>query len=535
MDISLAPAMLFLVFVLNLSLAIWIFFWLKIKSQQTQVYFLLLLSIAFWAFVLGARLYTTEFPGITLSLVRAGFFFALFSSFFSLAFSLVFPSAITKHANAILLTYGLANFAIGGLVLTTDWFISGYQFINQTQTFVIETSGIYELLRGVYLFNTLFGIVIIAIQIARTTQEEQLQALYVGFGFIVSVIGILITSVFLPWIGNTELYWLGPIFPLFMMIFLTIAIVRYNLFNISLITAQIAAFVQFILLFALVLITPTSTGRLIAVCIIILFFGLTYVLIKEQFTRIARDRQLQKNAKKLKKANKELESLVERKNEFMTLISHQLRTPLTGIRAFTEFVIGDTEGVKKLSPKTQGNLNNLHLSVDRLGSIVNDILLALELSSGNRTFMYTSVNLEEFLQSIIDHHKDLSSERKVSVNQVKKPTEIKIDQDLLEIAINHIIHNAIIYGKSTVDIQVKESKDSVKIIVEDDGVGFDPENTDSLWTPFERGENSQRVHPDGSGLGLYLAKEIIEMHGGTIEVKSQGLNTGTTVTVTLKK
>ncbi len=226
--------------------------------------------------------------------------------------------------------------------------------------------------------------------------------------------------------------------------------------------------------------------------------------------------------------------LLKSKNEFITVASHQLRTPLTAINwVFQEVTregVTDTERMELLKTGAA--------ATSKLSKIVNDFLDIAKIEEGKYGYEYQETDIVPFIQRAVEAAQLLAKQYKINVYFEKPKGELKapIDAQKIGIVLSNVIDNAIKYnvqeGSVTIRIRPIEGKPYVEVMIEDTGVGISPENINKLFTKFFRAESTMKLATEGSGLGLYLAKNIIEQHGGKIWAEST-LGRGTKIMFTL--
>jgi two-component system sensor histidine kinase VicK len=226
--------------------------------------------------------------------------------------------------------------------------------------------------------------------------------------------------------------------------------------------------------------------------------------------------------------------LLRSKSEFITIASHQLRTPLTAVTWAFENLQKEnlTLGQKELAATGAQ-------AAGKLTQIVEDLLNVAKIEEGRFGYQFEQINLAEFLNKILAEAEMIAKEYKVGV-YLETPKEefivITADPQKLGVAITNILDNAIKYnvanGQVVVELGRSKDKPYVLVKIKDTGIGIPPEDMEKLFTKFYRGENVLKVDTTGSGLGLYITKNIIMRHGGQIWAESV-LNRGTTVYFTL--
>lgn len=214
--------------------------------------------------------------------------------------------------------------------------------------------------------------------------------------------------------------------------------------------------------------------------------------------------------------------LLKSKNEFITVASHQLRTPLTAINWVFQEVnregIGEAERAELLKTGAA--------ATSKLSKIVNDFLDIAKIEEGKYGYQYQETDIVPFIQRAVEAAQLIAKQYRINVYFEKPKGELKLPIDVQKIGIvlSNLIDNAIKYnvqdGSVTVRIQPLTDKPYVEISVEDTGVGVSPEDINKLFTKFFRSESTMKLATEGSGLGLYLVKNIIDQHGGKVWAES---------------
>jgi len=224
------------------------------------------------------------------------------------------------------------------------------------------------------------------------------------------------------------------------------------------------------------------------------------------------------------------------KTDFVTVAAHQLRTPTSAIKWSLQVLLEEDLG--KLNKEQKKVLEKTYETNEKVIHLVNDLLNVAEIEEGKYLSKMVLFNIEELVQEIIKDLKEQITEKKISLI-LEKPEEqlpqIMLDVEKMKIAIKNILDNAIKYtlskGKVLVSLK-RESEKNIIIQIQDTGVGIPFEEQDKIFTKFFRGSNIKKIDTEGTGLGLYIAKNIIEAHKGSIWFESEE-GRGTTFYITL--
>ncbi len=245
-------------------------------------------------------------------------------------------------------------------------------------------------------------------------------------------------------------------------------------------------------------------------------------------------RRLESSNRELGEANEHLKELDQAKSEFVSIASHQLRTPMTGIMGYLSMIVGGDFG--KLDAGLQKVLEQLLDASQRMIRLINLFLDVTKIESGKLSLDKQPVHLEELIDKELQVLQKLASDKKLKLVYVKPKVALPIlmiDDKITDVVLN-LVDNAIKYTETGgITITSEREGDWVHVKVQDTGRGLDPKEARSLFNKFVRGYGIAQVNPDGSGLGLYVARRLVEVHGGRIWVESDGPGKGSCFQFTL--
>ncbi|MBU2025506.1 hypothetical protein KJ912_02085, partial [Patescibacteria group bacterium] len=264
--------------------------------------------------------------------------------------------------------------------------------------------------------------------------------------------------------------------------------------------------------------------------------ALSYKEIKDFSRKL--EREVKKATRELRTANTKLKKLDKAKSEFISIASHQLRTPLTSIKGFTSLLLEEAYG--RLPEEPKKIMKKIYISNERLILLVEDLLNISRIERGKMEYVLEPVNLRELLKNSIStlmlhaQHKDLFLKFQ---DKTKKHSNILINADYKKIAevFDNLIDNAVKYtqkGGITVTLEQKNATKAI-ISVSDTGIGIKPQDLPRLFEKFTRGEGVSTVNTGGTGLGLFIVKKLTEAHKGKVWVTSPGSNKGATFYIEL--
>lgn len=232
---------------------------------------------------------------------------------------------------------------------------------------------------------------------------------------------------------------------------------------------------------------------------------------------------------RLQEEQRSLHELEQLKNNFVSLISHDLKTPIAKIQAVVNRLRAGSA-----HPELQDDLRSLHQSSEELHRYIQSILKVLRVESRDFKLSLDVGDVNEIIEDVVKQLQPLAQEKKIQIQLTLEPMfSSEFDLTLIKEVILNLIENAIKYTPNNGLIQVhsKEIDNAITVEVIDNGQGIAPEDLDRVWHKFARGKD-QDLKTKGTGLGLFLVKYFIELHGGQVSLVSE-LGRGTTVSFTL--
>lgn len=234
--------------------------------------------------------------------------------------------------------------------------------------------------------------------------------------------------------------------------------------------------------------------------------------------------------RELEDANEKLKALDKLKTEFLSLASHQLRTPLTAISGYASMIYDGFYGEID-NTELKETINIICKSSKSLIKVVEDLLNVSKIEQGGMKYEMAPFDLSEVAKEMVDSLSINAKDRNLdlSFECAKDDTCMVIaDKEKIRQVVLNFIDNSIKYTKEgSIKVKVEKIKDKVVFSVKDTGMGMTNETKESLFKKFARGD-SDHMNTSGTGLGLYLTKEISEAHGGRVYVESEGLGKGST-------
>jgi signal transduction histidine kinase len=210
------------------------------------------------------------------------------------------------------------------------------------------------------------------------------------------------------------------------------------------------------------------------------------------------------------------------KSEFVTIASHQLKTPLSQMNWELELLISKHKA--GLNDKQLSLINNIEQSHETMARLVNDLLDVARIDQGKLILNKEKINIINIIAEIIKNNNILAKASNVEINFIKPDEipEIVGDKKRMGVVIDNLISNAVKYieKKGFVEIKVEADNKNITVYVKDSGVGIPDNQQDKVFQKFFRSNNAVRYQTEGTGLGLYISKNIVEQSGGKMRFKS---------------
>lgn len=360
----------------------------------------------------------------------------------------------------------------------------------------------------------------------ETDKNYRKQILIVAIGAISFLVIMFFVSIFSDLTLTYEINLIGPIGMALFISLLAFMIVRFNSFKIKLLATQALIWGLIVLIGSQFFFIQTTTNFILT--------GITFVgiivagrfLIISVRREVMQREQLQILTEQLFEANDKLKSLDKLKTEFVSLASHQLRSPLTAIKGYASMLVEGDYG--EIKGETKEAVGRIFQSCQNLTRVVEDLLDVTKIEQGGMKFVMEPFNLVEIAR---DMAKDLSITAegkglKLNFSSTDDVCMVNGDKEKIRQVVLNFIDNSIKYTKvGEVNVSVKKTEDKALFSVKDTGVGMTEAIKATLFQKFVRGDGGQ-MNTTGSGLGLYLAKEIVEAHNGRVWVDSEGVNKG---------
>ena len=378
----------------------------------------------------------------------------------------------------------------------------------------------------IYIGLTIFSLILLIKYYRKSDVQKKSSIFYIFIGSIIGFGGGA-TNFFLWY--NVPILPYGNILVSLYPIALAVAIFKYQLFNMKVIATEVIVFAIWILSILRFVISQTLQDRIINGVSAGFLFVFGFLLIISVLKEV-------KHAEELEQLTKKLEGLSNYKSELISIVAHQLKNPLAVVKGYSSLV-GD--GTIKDPAKIQEVYQKIKLSTNKLIDLLNNLLDLGHIEDGKMHYEMDDTNLNNMFAEIVNDFQFAAEQKNLSLSLEPCDCDpvIKADQYKLSQVFRNLIDNAIKYtdiGWVKVRISLKSEADERKYIlveISDSGRGISAELLPKLFQRFQRGVEEKQIL--GSGLGLYISKEIVESHSGKIWVESEGEGKGSSFCVKL--
>jgi signal transduction histidine kinase len=332
--------------------------------------------------------------------------------------------------------------------------------------------------------------------------------------------------------SNYEINLVGPIGMMLFLVILSYLIVKFHVFNIKLLAAQaLVAGLALLISSEYFFVSSLRNQILVTVTLILAIIG-GYFLVKSVKKEIEQREQIAQLAETLAQANERLKILDKMKSEFVSIASHQLRSPLTTIRGYASMLEDGSYG--KLPEKAQQAITNIADSSKYMAMSIEDYLNVSRIEAGNMKYEMSDFNLKDLAEKIVDEMRPAGLKKGLVMvfrSDCDGGCNIHADIGKTRQIIMNLIDNSMKYtpkGAITVVAHDDVKNKKIRVSIQDTGVGMSKETLEEVFDKFVRAKNANQVNVTGTGLGLFVAKKMTNEMKGKVWAESEGEGKGST-------
>lgn len=501
-------------------------------STSNSLFFLLAIAVSAWGI---SMIVFRSADSVLPALVAARWLYAAAAAIptFFLLFALLYPQKkyTLRHRTT-------------ALVLIPYTFITLLVFLPNAfiQSVVINATGEHSIIfdQNLHVLYAFFVAGVFStgyIALIRTYLKQKglvrMQIVYILFGAMVPTLVGLFTNLILPIYGYFQWNWMGQISIAATTGLITYGILRHRIFNIRVIATELLIFVVWVIAFLRIVLSKDTAAVVFNTVAFGALILVGYWLIKSVTREVETREKLEKITHKLQETNDRLKELDRQKSEFLSIATHQLRGPLAGIRGHLSLIIDGSYG--SIPERARDVITRVFTSSGLLAQTINDFLDVSRIEQGRMKYEMRDFDCDGLIAGIVEELRPVAEDRKLELsfeNACEGVCTVHADYGKLRHIFFNLIDNAIKYTeKGWIKVHVTTSGSSVRTEISDSGIGIDPEEVDDLFQKFVRARDASGINVNGTGLGLFVARQMVEAHKGKVWVESEGKGKGSTFIV----
>lgn len=378
----------------------------------------------------------------------------------------------------------------------------------------------------IYLVEGIITLAVLAFSInsARKASDpaERNKILSLGIGATLFLIIYIASYALGDYLLTYSTNLLGPVGMVVFLISLTYLIVKYHAFNLRIIGAQALVAGVVILLFSALFVRSIDYVRYVLIGTLVLVIILGALLIRGVSREVKQRERLELLTGELTTANDRLKEIDHMKSEFLSIASHQLRAPITAVRGYAANINQGEYGPVPAHLKEP--LETVQESARLMASSIEDYLNISRIEQGRMKYEKSTFDLADLAKKVVAEMAPVAAKKGLALT-IEAPEDLSINADVGKVKqiIANLVDNAIKYTeKGSVSVKVSTEDKKARITITDSGIGISAEEITGLFEKFKRARGANKVNTTGTGLGLYVAKQLTEGNGGTIRAASEG-------------
>ena len=471
---------------------------------------------------------------MALNLIRATLFFAVWHAFSFYLLFYVFPdesSGLSLSQKFIVLPITIAV----SLLALTPLTLSGIKELSAEGRILKAINGPAIALFGIWIFYLVAGGIFLLIKkMSQAKGHRKKQFATVSIGVVVTFSLLVIFNFIYPAIlDNARFVPLAALFMLPFIGFAFYAIAKQKLLDIKVIATEVITVVLAILVLLDVVVAEEIGAIILKSGIFALVLAFGSMLVRSVLKEVEQRERLEILAKELESTNLKLQELDKLKSQFLSFASHQIKAPMSVIKGYADLISSGDYG--QIPEKVKETSDKIKTSADRMITLVNEFLDLRKIEEGKMEYNLEEADIVKIVGETSDEIRTLAKDKGLEIIFEAEVSEIKIkiDTDKIRQVIQNLAENSVKYTeKGWVKISIGQKNNAAIITVSDSGLGMSRELIPQLFDQFQRGIGKSRLIR-GTGLGLYIAKQIVASHGGSITAESEGEGKGSKFTVKL--
>ena len=520
-----------------------VIYWQDLTKRSSKYFFLFGLANLAWGFVYAYFEGSFATHGVHTSIALLYSTTAIVPPFLFL-FLYVFSVEKSELPFKKFIAFFIPYFAIVGILYWYPGFIVSYQEASDDMIGKI-VFGKGFLIYAFYILAYLAVSLALLVKkyrasagIFKTAIRELMIAVCVATGS--AVLMSLFSPIFVS--GGHDLFWIGHIAVILLIFATTFTLIKYNFWNIKIVATELFISIIAIVLIAELFIASSLLDLLIKTVVTILIIFSSSFLVGSVKREIQSKERIVRLSQDLDIISKRLKILDKKKSEFLSIASHHLRDPLTAIKGYASMLSEGSFG--DLSRPVLDAIEKIFVSSGHLVTMISDFMDISRIESGDMNYNFKDVDMKKLVLGLADEMKQSAIRAHLAFNATVEENSSGDDQYIvvgdegkLRQVISNLVDNSIKYTpRGEISVLLYKTPDRKKILfsLSDTGIGMSELTKEKIFKKFSRAEGVSKVYTEGTGLGLYVAKEIIKKHEGRIWAESKGEGHGSSFYVELE-
>ncbi len=500
------------------------------KRSITNVSFLFFSVITILWSLINYLSYQITNPVYVLWLLRIVIFLGVWHSFSFFQFFYVFPEekvAFPSWYKKILVPYVI----LLSLFTLTPYVFSGIAQVSpdgSVSKTVVQNGIVFFVLTVVGLLVA--SVIFFVKKMRHSEVSERGQYRFILIGTVISFTLLFIFNLILPGVFLDVTYIPYGAFYFFPFVaFTSYAIYKHKLFNIRAVAVIGLTFLLCVSSLLEIIFSTSLSQTILRGAVFLMVLAVSIMMNRFVETISEQREQLEKANVDLGKANEKLHELDQQKSEFISLASHQLRGPLGAIKGYASLILEGDFG--PVSDKVKESVNIIFKSTEAMVVLVGDYLDISRIEQGRMNYDFTTFDFKELASAVVTEYQPTAEKAKIQLSfdcDNNDTFKVHADRGKIKQVIGNLIDNSIKYTpQGSVHVTLTKEKDKkILLAIKDTGVGILPEVLPHLFEKFTRAPDANKVNIMGTGLGLYVAKKMIEAHKGRVWAESEGKDHG---------
>lgn len=501
-------------------------FYSNTKHSTNRTFLFLAFATALWGFY-NYFLYQVTDPDFALWALRLQALFAVAQAYFILEFFIVYPDkeyTAPKFFKNIVRPFVVA---VGVITLTPLMFSEVLELAPGGGIVDVVQEPLF-ILFGLTNLSLVLGAGYTFLLKLRKLKEDAKRPLFlIAAGAGVTFGMIIIFNMVLPAALNiSEFVPYGAVYFLPLITGMTFAILRHKLLDVKVAVAQILILFLLVFLLFRTVVSTTEIEKLFGIVALLGTLVVGVFLIRSVINEIKTREKVEKLAKDLQVANEKLKELDRQKSEFVSIASHQLRSPITAIRGYISLILENEFG--KYPETLKEPLHRIAESSRLMIKSIEDYLNISRIEQGRMKYEMSEFDLADLTKTVVTEYGPVAEKKGLDLT-FTGAGKILVNADIGKIkqVIANLVDNSIKYTPAgSVSVKATSFEGKARITVSDTGVGLAKEDIGDLFNKFIRARGANKINTSGTGLGLYVAKQMIEAHKGKIWAESDGKGKG---------